>query len=35
MLNQIKTQAEYDIALELVYKLMQKTLLQILKNRRN
>jgi HTH-type transcriptional regulator/antitoxin HigA len=26
MLNQIKTQAEYDIALELVYKLMQENI---------
>jgi HTH-type transcriptional regulator/antitoxin HigA len=26
MLNQIKTQAEYDIALERVYKLMQENI---------
>ena len=26
MLNQIKSQAEYDIALELVYKLMQENI---------
>ena len=26
MLNQIKTQAEYDIALECVYKLMQENI---------
>ena len=26
MLNQIKTQAEYDIALELVHKLMQENI---------
>jgi HTH-type transcriptional regulator/antitoxin HigA len=26
MLNQIKTQAEHDIALELVYKLMQENI---------
>ena len=33
MFNQIKTQAEYDIALELVYKLMQEKIARQLESK--